>query len=127
MKIKPITAIIEAVKPQEGDIQHVMGSGRVIKSRGQLLPLISLKTAFDLAEGEDDPLRATILTLEYFGGSYALQIDELLGQQQVVIKPLGNQYTYHPGLAGSAIMGDGLVALIIDPAHLIDRPVATLA
>ncbi|MFW5845514.1 MAG: Hpt domain-containing protein [Planctomycetota bacterium] len=119
----PITAIIEAIKPQEQQIQQVMGAGTVVKSRNKLLPLVSLQEIFGLDGGCTERTDATILTLEYFGGSYALQVDELLGQRQVVIKPLGNQFSHHPGLAGSAIMGDGTVALILDPAHLIDQTV----
>ena len=114
----PITAIVEANRPQAGDIEHVLHKGRIYKSRGQLLPLITLGQEFNTYNYIEDPEEAIVIVVECYNGAYALQVDEILGQQQVVIKPLNQHFDYHNGLAGSAILGDGQVGLIIDPNRI---------
>lgn len=114
----PITSIVEANRPSEKDIEHVMNKGRIYKSRGQLLPLISLGEEFHSFGFIKQPTEAIVIVVECYNGAYALQVDEILGQQQVVIKPLNQNFDYHEGLAGSAILGDGQVGLIIDPNRM---------
>ncbi len=115
----PITAVVEASRPHAGEVSEVLGKGRVMPSRGQLLPVVALGDLFGLSGFEADPTRAVVLVLEHAGGRLALQVDEILGLQQVVIKPLDQDTPHHPGLAGTAILGDGRVGLILDPARLI--------
>ena len=114
----PITSIVEANRPNEKDIEHVMNKGRIYKSRGQLLPLITLGEEFHSFGFIKEPTEAIVIVVECYNGAYALQVDEILGQQQVVIKPLNQNFDYHEGLAGSAILGDGQVGLIIDPNRM---------
>ena len=114
----PTTAVVEALRPIEGQVKEVLGTGRVIATRGQLVPVVALSGMFAIAEAEGDPTRAVIVVLERDGGPLALQVDELLGLQQVVIKPLDAE-RHHPGVSGAAILGDGRVGLILDPTQLL--------
>ena len=114
----PITSIVEANRPNDSDIEHVMNKGRIYKSRGQLFPLITLGEEFHSFGFIKEPTEAIVIVVECYNGAYALQVDEILGQQQVVIKPLNQHFDYHEGLAGSAILGDGQVGLIIDPNRM---------
>ena len=115
----PVTAIIEAVRPAPGQVYSVLGGDRVIESRNQLLPVASLGERFSIADAEPDASAAVIMVLEHPAGRYALQVDEILGLQQVVIKPLDQTLHHHKGVAGTAILGDGRVGLILDPAELL--------
>ncbi len=115
----PVTSIIEALRPDAGQVSEILGRGRVIEARGSLVPVVELGGMFAIAEAEHDPTRSVLLVLEREGGTIALQVDEIVGMQQVVIKPLDHDSPRHPGIAGSAIMGDGRVGLIIDPARLL--------
>ncbi len=115
----PVTAVLEAVRPSVGDVHAIMGKGRVIRSRGQLLPLARLSDLFAVGDVDADQSQAVVLVVEQLGGGYGLQIDEILGQQQVVIKPLDRQFGHHLGLAGTAILGDGRVGMILDPVNLL--------
>lgn len=115
----PITSVIEAIRPAAGQVGEVMGRGRVIEARRQLVPVVALGQVFGIDGAEADPTRAVLLVLEREGGALAIQVDEILGLQQVVIKPLGSDRPHHPGIAGSAIMGDGRVGLILDPGRIL--------
>jgi len=115
----PITSVIEAIRPNAGQVSEVLGRGRVIEARGQLVPVAGLGDLFAIPGAQPDPTRAVLLVLEREGGTLAVQVDDIVGLQQVVIKPLGTERPHHPGIAGSAIMGDGRVGLIIDPANLL--------
>lgn len=115
----PLSSIIHALRPAPGDVQTVLGGGRVIESRGELLPVVSLAQLFTVPESIAAPEQSILVVFEHFGGRVALHVDDILGQQQVVIKPLDRQYAHHQGLAGTAILGDGRVGLIIDPGHLV--------
>ncbi len=115
----PITAVVEANRPHAGEVSEVLGQGRVMQARGQLLPVVALGDIFSLSGFQPDPTQAVVLVLEHIGGRLALQVDEILGLQQVVIKPLDQDTPHHPGLAGTAILGDGRVGLILDPDKLL--------
>jgi two-component system chemotaxis sensor kinase CheA len=114
----PVPSVVEAIRPRTGEVSEILGRGRVIQARGQLVPVVHLGETFGLA-AESDPTRSVLLVLEREGGPFALQVDEILGLQQVVIKPLGEQ-DHHPGVAGCAIMGDGRVGLILDPPRIVN-------
>jgi two-component system, chemotaxis family, sensor kinase CheA len=114
-----ITSVVEALRPTNGQVSEVLGRGRVIEARGQLVPVVLLGDLFAVAAAETDPTRAVLLVLERQGGSIALQVDEIVGLQQVVIKPLASDQPHHAGVAGSAILGNGRVGLILDPTHLL--------
>ncbi len=115
----PVTAIIASLRPQAGQVQEIFARGRVIENRGAILPLAILGEVLGLADHLRDPTAGVVMVIEHSGGRYALLVDEILGLQQVVIKPLAHQTPHHPGLAGTAILGDGRVGLILDPARLL--------
>ncbi len=85
----------------------------MVHIRGEYLPFISLADAFNLP-GVEDVGQGIIVVVEIEDGKAALFVDELLGQHQVVIKSLEENYRRVPGVSGATIMGDGRVALILD-------------
>jgi two-component system chemotaxis sensor kinase CheA len=111
--IVPITTVIESLQPNPDAIRTMAGDSRMVHIRGEYLPFISLAEAFGL-DGVDDITKGLLVVVEAEEGKAALFVDELLGQQQVVIKSLEANYRKVPGLSGATIMGDGRVAMIID-------------
>ncbi|OYY92285.1 MAG: hypothetical protein B7Y41_16445 [Hydrogenophilales bacterium 28-61-23] len=111
--IVPITTVIESLQPKMDDIRTMAGDSRMVHVRGEYLPLISLAEAFGL-DGFDDITKGLLVVVEAEEGKAALFVDELLGQQQVVIKSLEANYRKVPGISGATIMGDGRVAMIVD-------------
>gem|GEM_PF-222083 len=117
--ILPSIAILESFRPGPGQVKTVSGRGEVILSRGELIPLFRLHRLFALRGAVEDPYRALVLVLGENGKKCGLLVDDIEGQQQVVIKPLGEALPRLPGVAGGAIMGSGRVALILDPQELL--------
>ena len=87
--------------------------------RDKALPLLRLHRLFDIAPKSEDPTEGLVVIVEYEGQQAALLVDELLGQQQVVIKSLETNFYKLEGVAGATILGDGKVALILDVAGLV--------
>jgi len=112
--ILPTLSIVQSIRPEAKDINTVVGSGETLKVHGDLLPLFSLKRVFGLKEGVDRYVDGTVIVVEKDGKRAGLLVDEILGQQQIVIKSLGEGLQGIPGIAGGAIMPDGLVGLILD-------------
>ena len=111
--IIPITTVIESLQPRLEDIRTLAGDSRMVHIRGEYLPFISLAEAFGL-DGIQDITKGLLVVVEAEEGKAALFVDELLGQQQVVIKSLEANYRKVNGISGATIMGDGRVAMIID-------------
>jgi two-component system chemotaxis sensor kinase CheA len=109
----PITTVIESLQPNMDDIRTMAGDSRMVHIRGEYLPFISLAEAFGL-DGQTDITKGILVVVEAEEGKSALFVDELLGQQQVVIKSLEANYRKVNGISGATIMGDGRVAMIID-------------
>ncbi len=86
----------------------------MIRVRGEYLPLFSLHELLRIGGEAPAPEQGIVVILESEGRSFALQVDELVGQQQVVIKSLEQNFRRVEGIAGATIMGDGSVALILD-------------
>ncbi len=116
--IVPITTVVESLQPSLDSIRTLAGDSRMMHIRGEYLPFISLAEAFGL-EGVEDVTRGLVVVVEGEEGKAALFVDELLGQQQVVIKSLEANYRRVPGISGATIMGDGRVAMILDVAAVI--------
>ena len=111
----PLTYIIESLQPKCDDIRSMRGSQRtVIRVRGEYLTLLSLHTLLNLEGTPPPPWQAIVLILEAEGRKFALLVDDLIGQQQVVIKSLEQNFRRIDGITGATIMGDGSVALILD-------------
>jgi len=91
----------------------------MLKEDDGLIPLYRVHELFNVAEAQTDPRQASVVVVEHEGKKIGLMIDELLGQQQIVIKSLGASLRGVPGVAGGAIMPDGKVGLILDLDGLI--------
>lgn len=127
--ILPLTAIIESLRPQPNDIHPVVGRGDVLALRGEYLPLTYLHRCFSIDTAVKDPCKGIVIIVQRDGGGLiGVVVDELLGQQQVVVKSLETNYDAVDGISGATILGNGRVALILDVAHLReidDGPVGT--
>ncbi len=117
--ILPLGYVIESLKPVSGDVKEIAGQGRVIKVRGEYLPLIPLYQLFNIEPRHTSPSDGMVVILESDGSKSALFIDEMLGQQQVVVKNLESNYRRVHGISGATILGDGGVALILDVAAIV--------
>ncbi|HCY62939.1 MAG TPA: chemotaxis protein CheA [Oxalobacteraceae bacterium] len=117
--ILPLAYVVESLQPIAADIKEISGSGRVIKVRGDYLPLIPLYQMFGVESARTEPAEGIVVILESDGRKAALFVDELVGQQQVVVKNLESNYRKVAGISGATILGDGGVSLIIDVAALL--------
>jgi two-component system, chemotaxis family, sensor kinase CheA len=117
--ILPLGFVIESLQPAREDVRDISGRGRVIKVRGEYLPLVPLHQMFGIEPRYTDPSDAIVVILETEGRKAALFVDELVGQQQVVVKNLESNYRKVAGISGATILGDGGVALILDVAALL--------
>lgn len=117
--IAPLNFITESLKPVAADIKTVRGSRQVVHVRGEYLPIIALHEVFGLQPSCTEIHQGILIILEAEGKKVAMFVDSLLGQHQVVIKSLENNYRRVKGISGATIMGDGRVALILDPAGLV--------
>jgi len=118
--IIPTLAIDQAVLPTREQISTVQGKGRLLNLRGELYPLIALAELFDIPDGTSDSTQGMVVIAHAEEQKIGILLDELLGQQQVVIKSLGEQFRNVQGVSGAAILGDGTVGLILEPAGLLD-------
>ncbi|HPI75273.1 MAG TPA: chemotaxis protein CheA [bacterium] len=117
--IIPTIAIVESLRPSASQIDTVVGKGEMLSVRGDLMPLFRVHRLFDLRNAKTDPTNALAVVIGGNGSRCALMVDELEGQQQVVIKTLGKTFDNLDGVSGGAIMGDGRVALILDTTGMI--------
>ncbi|MCS6245174.1 MAG: chemotaxis protein CheA [Opitutus sp.] len=116
--ILPTITVQVALKPTKEMLTTIQGRGEVIDHRGKILPLHRLHRRFEIEGAEEDPTKGIVVMIEVGSKVYALLVDELLNKQEVVIKNLGAFLQDRPGVAGGAILGDGTIALILDPASL---------
>ena len=119
--ILPLAYVIEALQPQARDINSVAGDGRVLRVRGEYLPLISLREIYGFAAASAEGSNPLVVVVESDGQKLALEVDELVGQQQVVVKNIEHNYRRIDGVSGATILGDGRVALIVDIGGLVRR------
>ena len=117
--ILPLGYVVESLQPHEKDIKEVRGRGKVIKVRGEYLTYLSLAEIFDVIPHARTPSEGIAVILEADGMRAAFLVDELVGQQQVVVKNLETNYRKVPNISGATIMGDGEVALIVDVSSLL--------
>jgi two-component system chemotaxis sensor kinase CheA len=117
--ILPLGFVLESLQPAPEDVKEISGKGRVIKVRGEYLPLIPLYQIFDIAPRFTDPTQGILVIVETEGKKACLFVDELVGQQQVVVKNLESNYRKVTGISGATILGDGGVSLILDVTALV--------
>ncbi len=125
--ILPLSYVVESLQPAAGDVKTLSNQGRVIQVRGDYLPIVPLHELFRVPGAESDFTRGIMIVLDADGAKAALFVDALVGQHQVVIKSLEQNYRRVPGISGATIMGDGRVAMILDVSALIDAARTTQA
>ena len=108
-----------SVRPKPEDISTVAGRRELLSYQGSLIPIYHINRTFSVDGAIQDPTEAVIVIVEDEGQRIGLVADEILGQQQIVIKTLGEYLGEVPGIAGGAIMPDGKVGLIIDINGLV--------
>ena len=112
--IVPLTSIIESLQLKPASINRLSGRGEVFAFRGNYLPVIRLHEVFGIEGRARELHEGLVVVVEGEGGRAGLFVDDLLGQQQVVIKSLDANYGHVEGVSGATILGDGSVALILD-------------
>jgi two-component system chemotaxis sensor kinase CheA len=117
--IVPLVSIIESLQLRDGGARQVHGHGEVFPFRGEFLPVIRLHEVFGIEPKSRELRDGLLMVVEGDGGRAGLFIDELLGQQQVVIKSMETHYARIPGVGGATILGEGSVALILDVPGLL--------
>jgi two-component system chemotaxis sensor kinase CheA len=114
--VLPLNVVVESLQPRGDEVRTIGGGDRVLRLRDDYIPMLNLAEQYGMGAGTsallDTPPIAVVVESER--GRIALEVDELLGQQQVVIKNLETNYRKVPGVSGATILGDGRVALIVD-------------
>jgi len=116
--ILPLNFVMESLQPVAEDIYTVAGGERVVRVRGEYLPLVALHEVFVVEGARTEPTQGIVTIMQTEGRRFAMLIDELVGQQQVVVKNLETNYRKVRGISAATILGDGSVALIVDVAAL---------
>ena len=119
--ILPLASVVESFQVRADTIRTIGGSGQVVQVRDEYLPVVALDRVFNVPRIDPDTGSAVMVVVETEGHRAALLVDELLGQQQVVVKNLESNYRRVPDVSGATIMGDGRVALILDVGSLARR------
>jgi two-component system chemotaxis sensor kinase CheA len=119
--ILPLSSVIESFQVHEHTVKTVGGTGRVVEVRGDYMPVMDLEQLFEVPRRDDEKSAGIMVVVEADGGRVAMMVDELLGQQQVVVKNLEANYRKVDDVSGATIMGDGRVALILDVGSLVRR------
>ncbi|WP_423601196.1 chemotaxis protein CheA [Roseateles sp. MS654] len=119
--ILPLSSVVESFQVQSDTIKTVGGSGRVVEVRDEYMPVVELEQVFNVPRFDFEHVSSIMVVVEAEGGRVALLVDELLGQQQVVVKNLEANYRKVTDVSGATIMGDGRVALILDVGSLVRR------
>lgn len=118
--VLPTITIQQAFRPEPGAVSSVTGRGEVVMFQGHLLPIFRLSRLFGVDDAVEGLADALLVVVEAGGQRCAVAVDELLGQQQVVIKSLGEGVGRTVGVSGGAILADGTVGLILDAQGLIE-------
>ena len=119
--ILPLGSVVESFQVRSDTIKTIGGRGRVVQVRDEYMPVIDLERVFDVPRFDFEHVSNIMVVVEAEGGRVALLVDELLGQQQVVVKNLESNYRRVEDVSGATIMGDGRVALILDIGSLVRR------
>jgi two-component system chemotaxis sensor kinase CheA len=113
--ILPTVNIDMSFRPNPEALSLIAGRGEVVVFNGKVLPIFRLHRLFNIKGAVEDPTRGLLIIIGEGNQRCALLVDELVGQQQVVAKPLGDGIGKIQGIASGAILGDGRVGLILDP------------
>ena len=117
----PLSHVHESVRPRLTDIKHVTGMGDLLCLRGESLPLYRLSTLLGKRSGSKEACNFIAIVVRTGEKPFAILVDDILGQYQVVIKKLGEEHKTLKGFSGSAILGDGRPALILELPELMAK------
>ena len=117
--IVPLTSIEQSIQPKPEQVTTVQGRGEMVLVQEELLPLFRVHRLFSVKADSEDPTKALVVVVRDDHKRCGILVDQLLGQQQVVIKSLGEDIGRVPGISGGAILGDGNVSLILDVPGLM--------
>jgi len=117
--IVPLHSVVESLQPGATEIRRLAGNARVAQVRDEFVPIVPLADLFSGRDWGSDPANGILVVVESGGRRAVLLVDELVGQQQVVIKNLKANYRAIRGISGATILGDGRVALILDVGELV--------
>ena len=117
--IMPTLSILESFRPTPAQVHTVAGRGEMVSYREELLPLFRLSNLLDVREAVRAAHEAIVVVVEEYGKQWGLLVDDLLGQQQVVIKSMGDGLGRTAGVVGASILADGRPGLILDVADVI--------
>lgn len=115
----PTLSVVRSLRPKAEDVETVVGRGEMLRNGKRLIPMFRLYKLFEIQDAAKSPDRGIVVIVEEGGRQVGLLADELVGQQQIVIKGMGNYLAGALGVAGGAIMPDGRVGLIIDVVGLV--------
>ncbi|MBC7537220.1 MAG: chemotaxis protein CheA [Bacteriovorax sp.] len=116
--IIPLGQIYESLSPTPDLVHHVNGVGNCLKLRGQIIPMFSISSALQRPMKEKSIHEQIAIIVNSEERNFAVLVDDILHQQQVVIKKLGNEIKNQKGFMGSSILGDGRPAFILDLIEL---------
>ncbi|MEZ5649185.1 MAG: chemotaxis protein CheW [Burkholderiaceae bacterium] len=119
--ILPLASVIESINLHLQQIKTVGGDQNVLKLRGDYIPILDMAQMLGVERASVDRTNDTVVIVEADGKRAALVVDELIGQHQVVVKNLEQNYGRIEGVSGATILGDGRVAMILDVAHFVRR------
>jgi len=117
--IFPLVSIVESIESQDKMIHRVSGASDVLRIRNEYIPIIRLWDVFNIEADHKKVSDGLLVIVEGDNIKVAVLVDDLLAQQQVVIKSLQDNYKSVPGVSGATILGDGTVSLILDISGLI--------
>jgi two-component system chemotaxis sensor kinase CheA len=119
--ILPLSAVVESFQVKSDALSSVGHGSQLVKVRDEYMPVIELEKVFQVPRFAEQESSDIMVVVEAEGSRVALLVDELLGQQQVVVKNLEANYRRVPNVSGATILGDGKVALILDTSALVRR------
>lgn len=119
--ILPLSSVVESFQVKDDAVNTVAQGSRLVKVRDEYMPVIELEKVFQVPRYDGGKSSDIMVVVEAEGSRVALLVDELLGQQQVVVKNLESNYRKVPNVSGATILGDGKVALILDTSALVRR------
>ncbi len=122
--IVPLLSVEQSMQPSANQLSTVNGRGEMCIVRGECLPIFRLGRLFNVDSAATDATKAILVIVQDNDRRCCFMVDELLGQEQVVIKTLGDGIGKVSGINGGAILGDGNVSLILDVGGVMDLAVA---
>jgi two-component system chemotaxis sensor kinase CheA len=117
----PLSSVVESFQVKAESVSTVGQGAQLVKVRDEYMPVIELEKVFQVPRFDSNKTSDIMVVVEADGSRVVLLVDELLGQQQVVVKNLESNYRKVPNVSGATILGDGKVALILDTAALVRR------